>query len=169
VTLRRWPAAVLLALAATGGCRAPAPVNETADATSNRGTVVVEVAAGGQVHRFQTELARTEAEQAEGLMHRASMAPDAAMLFPFAQPRVASFWMENTAIPLDMIFIRADGSIARIADNTVPFSREPVLSNEPVVAVLELAGGRAAEIGLSEGDHVAWPGGPRLPAGGGSR
>lgn len=167
MTFRPLLAAVLIAFAGLAGCREAAPSNVAAEQAE--GITTVEVAVGGTVHRFRAELARTTAEQAEGLMHRASMAPDAAMLFPFPQPKIASFWMENTAIPLDMIFIRADGSIARIADNTVPFSREPVLSNEPVIAVLELAGGRATEIGLGEGDHVAWPGGPRLPDGGGSR
>ena len=77
------------------------------------------------------------------------------MIFPFPQPRMASFWMRNTLIPLDMIFIRADGTIARIAAKTVPHSLEPVSSGEPVAAVLEIAGGRAAELGIGEGDRVS--------------
>jgi uncharacterized protein len=64
--------------------------------------------------------------------------------------------MKNTVIPLDMIFIRTDGSIARIAAETVPYSLTPVDSGEPVGAVLELAGGRAAQLGIAEGDHVIW-------------
>jgi uncharacterized membrane protein (UPF0127 family) len=107
-------------------------------------------------HRFTVEIARTPEEQANGLMHRQSLAPDRGMLFPYEPPQPASFWMKNTLIPLDMIFIRPDGTIARIVANTVPLSLDPVPSLEPVAAVLELAGGRAAELGIREGDRVSW-------------
>ena len=110
----------------------------------------------GRAHRFTVEVARTEAEQARGLMHRQSLAPDRGMLFPYDPPRATSFWMENTLIPLDLIFIRPDGTIARIADNAVPLSREMIPSLEPVSAVLEIAGGRAAELGIAPGDRVTW-------------
>ncbi len=113
--------------------------------------------AGGRVHRFTVEVARTDEQQQQGLMNRQSLAPDRGMLFPYAAPREASFWMKNTLIPLDMIFIRADGTIARIEENTVPLSLEPVASLEPVGAVLELAGGRSAELGIKPGDKVTWP------------
>ena len=83
------------------------------------------------------------------------------MLFPFPKPRAASFWMKNTFIPLDIIFIRGDGTIARIADNAIPQSLDPVAVAEPVAAVLEIAGGRAAELGIVAGARVSWPGGPR--------
>ena len=89
-------------------------------------------------------------------MNRSELAPDRGMIFPFEPPRDASFWMKNTLIPLDMIFVRTDGSIANIAANTVPLSLEPVPSEGPVGAVLELAGGRAAELGIKPGDKVAW-------------
>lgn len=78
------------------------------------------------------------------------------MIFPMNPPRPASFWMKNTLIPLDMIFVRTDGSIARIAPETVPHSLEPVGSGEPVAAVLEIAGGDAAKLGIAEGDTVIW-------------
>ena len=91
-----------------------------------------------------------------GLMFRNKLAPDRGMIFPFETPRVASFWMRNTLIPLDMIFVRADGSIANIEANTVPYSEEPVMSAGPVDAVLEIAGGRSAELGLKPGDKVEW-------------
>jgi len=91
-------------------------------------------------------------------MFRTSLAADEGMIFPFPRPRVASFWMRNTLIPLDMIFVRADGTIARIAANTIPHNEESVSSGEPVVAVLEIKGGRSAELGISEGDRVSWPG-----------
>ena len=122
----------------------------------------LEIRSGGRTHRFTVELARSADEQAYGLMNRALLGPDAGMLFPFPQPRPASFWMKNTIIPLDMIFIRADGSIARIAANTEPLSLKSVGVSEPVAAVLEIAGGRAAELGIDESARVAWPGGPRL-------
>jgi uncharacterized protein len=110
----------------------------------------------GKSHRFTVEVARTPEEQAQGLMFRSVMDPDRGMIFPFETPRQASFWMKNTLIPLDMIFIRADGSIANIAVNTVPLSLQPVFSEGEVMAVLELAGGRSAELGIAPGDKVEW-------------
>lgn len=83
------------------------------------------------------------------------------MIFPMAPPRPAGFWMKNTLVPLDMLFIRADGTIARIAANTVPLSLDTVESGEPVAAVLEIAGGAAAAQGIAEGDRVHWAGGAR--------
>jgi uncharacterized protein len=110
----------------------------------------------GRTHRFVVEVARTPEEQATGLMNRQSLAPDRGMLFPYETPRPASFWMKNTFIPLDLIFVRPDGTIARIEANTVPLSLDPVPSLEPVTAVLEIAGGRSAELGIQPGDRVQW-------------
>lgn len=90
-------------------------------------------------------------------MFRQSLGDDRGMLFPYEPPQQASFWMKNTLIPLDMVFVRADGTIGRIAENTVPMSLDPVPSIDPVSAVLEIRGGRAAELGLKEGDKVSWP------------
>jgi len=104
--------------------------------------------------RFKVELAADNARRAQGLMYRKSLAPDRGMLFDFHTPRPVSFWMRNTYISLDMIFIRADGRILSIARNTVPLSEEGVPSGGPVRAVLELVGGRAAEIGALPGDRV---------------
>ena len=118
--------------------------------------VPLTITSGQRIHRFTVEIARTQEEQATGLMDRSQLAPDRGMIFPFDPPRDASFWMKNTLIPLDMIFVRTDGSIANIAANTVPLSLEPVPSEGPVGAVLELAGGRAAELGIKPGDKVAW-------------
>ena len=112
--------------------------------------------AEGRKHRFTVEVARTADEQATGLMNRQALAPDRGMIFPYDQPTMASFWMKNTLIPLDMIFVRADGRIARIEANTVPLSLDPVPAGEPVTAVLELAGGRSAELGIKPGDTVEW-------------
>lgn len=107
-------------------------------------------------HDFTVEVAGTREEQAQGLMFRKELALDKGMLFPFAESRRANFWMKNTIIPLDIIFIRADGSIESIAANTTPYSLDGVESGEPVTAVLELAGGRAAELGIEPGDIVKW-------------
>lgn len=107
-------------------------------------------------HRFTVEVAASLEEQNEGLMFRRSLAPDRGMIFPYDPPQSVAFWMKNTLIPLDMIFIRKDGTIARIVANTVPLSLETVPAGEPVAAVLELAGGRAAELGIREGDRVDW-------------
>lgn len=118
--------------------------------------VPLTIHSGGKTHRFTVEVARTAEEQRVGLMNRQQLAPDRGMVFPFAEQRVASFWMRNTLIPLDMIFIRADGTITNIEANTVPLSEEPVMSYEPVTAVLEIPGGRSAELGLKAGDTVKW-------------
>lgn len=153
-------AAALLA-APLGACRTEPGAQAAAKADSGLELIPLEIRSSGKVHKFTVEVARTEEEQAQGLMFRQSLAPDRGMLFPFSPPRPASFWMKNTFIPLDMIFVRADGTIARIADNTVPQSLDQVQVGEPVAAVLELAGGRAAELGISDSDKVSWPGGPR--------
>jgi len=118
--------------------------------------VPLTVSSGTRTHRFIAEVARTPEEQATGLMNRSNLAPDRGMIFPFDTPREASFWMKNTLIPLDIIFVRTDGRIANIEANTVPLSLDPVLSAGPVGAVLEIAGGRSAELGIKPGDHVDW-------------
>ena len=114
------------------------------------------VRSGGKVHRFRVELARTPAEQARGLMFRDRMGPDEGMVFPLDRPRMAAFWMKNTVIPLDIIFIGTDGRILNIAANTVPYSLDSVLSDGTARAVLELNGGRAAQLGIAAGDRVEW-------------
>jgi len=120
--------------------------------------VPLEIRSGVRVHRFIVEVARSPDEQARGMMFREEIGPQQGMIFPLSPPRVASFWMRNTLIPLDMLFVRQDGTIARIAANTVPHSEIPVTSGEPVAAVLELGGGRAEALGIEEGDRVSWPG-----------
>lgn len=112
--------------------------------------------AAGKTHRFVVEIAATPEEQAQGLMNRQSLAPDRGMIFPYQPPQPVAFWMKNTLIPLDMIFIAPGGRILRIEANTVPLSLEPVGSGEAVEAVLELAGGRSAELGIAAGDKVEW-------------
>ncbi len=147
-------------IACNAETQATAMQSAPANAPSGLPVAPLEIRSGSATHRFSVELARTADEQAQGLMFRERLAPDAGMLFPFSPPRPASFWMKNTLIPLDMIFIRPDGTIGRIAANTVPHSLEPVAFGEPTAAVLEIAGGRAAQLGITEGDRVSWPGGP---------
>ena len=110
----------------------------------------------GSVVRFSVEIADDEAERAQGLMNRDHMATSAGMLFAYERPRHPYFWMKNTLIPLDMIFVAPGGKILRIEANTVPYSLEPVPSGGDVEAVLELAGGRAAELAINHGDQVDW-------------
>ncbi len=112
--------------------------------------------ASGKDHKFEVEVAVTPQEQARGLMFRESLAPFAGMIFYYTEPQNVSFWMKNTIIPLDMIFIRTDSTIARIAAQTTPYSEAQVPAGEPVIAVLEIAGGRAAELDIKEGDRVKW-------------
>ncbi len=113
--------------------------------------------ASGQRHAFQVEVARNDADRAQGLMYRRSMAPDRGMLFDFARVEPVSMWMQNTYISLDMFFIRPDGTIARIAENTEPLSTRNISSGEPVLGVLELVAGSAKRLGVQPGDRVQHP------------
>lgn len=110
--------------------------------------------AAGKVHHFRVELAADDATRERGLMFRTRLAPDHGMLFDFGRTFTVHMWMKNTRIPLDMLFIRADGVIARIAADTVPFSEETVSSGNPVRYVLEVPGGTAARLGIRPGDRV---------------
>jgi uncharacterized membrane protein (UPF0127 family) len=112
--------------------------------------------AGGKEHTFEVEIARRPDEQAYGLMNRKSMDKDHGMLFIFTAEDERSFWMKNTLIPLDMIFIRADGTIHRVHDSAIPNDLTPVNSRGPVLAVLELNGGRAADLKIKAGDMVLY-------------
>ena len=118
--------------------------------------MTLDVRSGAKTHRFVVEVARSPQEQETGLMNRRALGPDRGMIFPYDPPQPVSFWMKDTLIPLDMIFIRPDGSIARIA-TAVPLSLEPVPAAEPIAAVLEIPGGRSAELGIGAGDRVDWP------------
>jgi uncharacterized membrane protein (UPF0127 family) len=108
-------------------------------------------------HAFNVEVVDTPAGRQRGLMFRQSLAPDAGMLFDFKQSEEVSFWMMNTYIPLDMIFIRADGTIANVHVNAVPHDRTGIPSEGPVQFVLEIPGGRSVELGIAAGDRVEHP------------
>lgn len=112
-------------------------------------------------HAFTVELADTPEDRARGLMFREQLAPDAGMLFDFHAERPVSFWMQNTLIPLDMLFIRADGKIANIHVNARPLDVTSIPSDGPVQFVLEIPGGRSVELGIAAGDRVEHD---RIPA-----
>lgn len=104
--------------------------------------------------RFQVEIAATRPEQERGLMFRKSLAPDRGMLFTYAKPQPAAFWMKNTLIPLDIIYIAPNGRVLSIVRNAQPHSETPMPSGGVILGVLEIAGGRAAQLGLLPGDRV---------------
>jgi uncharacterized membrane protein (UPF0127 family) len=112
--------------------------------------------------RFQVEIADDEGERQQGLMWRGSMPADRGMLFLFGPgEQEQAFWMRNTYIPLDILYLRADGRVHSIARSTRPLSEAPIPSNGPVNAVLEINGGLAERLGILPGDqvrHRAFPG-----------
>lgn len=126
--------------------------NAQAGASAVYETLEVATAAGPKA--FKVEVARTPEQQAKGLMFRTALDDDHGMLFPHPEPRELTMWMRNTYIPLDMLFIRADGTIHRIEERTEPLSEKVIGSQGDVSAVLELAGGASARLGIKPGDKV---------------
>lgn len=110
----------------------------------------------GQAHNFRVELAITPEQQARGLMFRTTMGPNEGMLFPYDQPRILSFWMKNTVLSLDIVFVGPDRRVVNIAANAVPYSEASLSSTGPAIAVLELNAGRAAALGIVPGSKVDW-------------
>ena len=141
----RWTAFVLLGFLLAAGPARPAE-QHTLEITSKTG-----------VHVFSVEIADTEAAREKGLMFRKKLPAGQGMLFDFHSEQDVSFWMQNTYIPLDMIFIRGDGRILRIAENTQPLSTRIIPSNGPVRAVLEVIAGTARKLGIAPGDRVGYP------------
>jgi uncharacterized protein len=121
------------------------------------GKQTLEIASKSGVHVFSVEIADNDAERAKGLMYRKELPEGQGMLFDFHREQEVSFWMQNTYIPLDMVFIRADGRILRIAENTEPLSTKLISSGGPVRAVLEVIGGTTRKLGIAPGDRVASP------------
>jgi hypothetical protein len=115
----------------------------------------LDIISNGKKHSFEVEVVTTPEEQAKGLMHRESLPENAGMLFWFGgQEEERGFWMKNTLIPLDMIFIKRDGTIHRIHQNARPLDLNSVRSYGPVAAVLEINGGMSEKLGLNKGDRV---------------
>ena len=115
------------------------------------------VVTGGREVKFDVELALNDAERSRGLMYREKLGPYEGMLFDFYQDAPVSFWMKNTLIPLDMLFIASDGTIRHIHPNATPLSTESIPSQFPVRAVLEINGGSARLLGIKPGDKVRHP------------
>jgi uncharacterized membrane protein (UPF0127 family) len=111
----------------------------------------------GQETPIDAEVAEAPKEKQLGLMFRTELPEGTGMLFPYGAPREITMWMHNTYIPLDMVFIRADGVVHRIEERAEPLSDRIIASHGPVAAVLELPGGDAERLGLKPGDHVRHP------------
>jgi uncharacterized protein len=117
----------------------------------------LEIASKTGVHSFAVEVVDNDADRAKGLMYRKELPEGRGMLFDFHRDQDVSFWMQNTYIPLDMVFIRGDGRILRIEENTEPLSTRLIPSGGPVRAVLEVIGGTTRKLGIAPGDRVASP------------
>lgn len=117
----------------------------------------LEIVTKNGVHVFSIEMARTDEERQKGLMFRKELPEGRGMLFDFKPDQEVAMWMRNTYIPLDMLFINADGTIRRIAENTEPLSERTISSGGPVRGVLEVIGGTAKKLGIAPGDKVAHP------------
>ncbi len=139
--------AAVFALALLSGC---SPGHEKSQLPTTR--VVVDTKNGPAA--FDVEVAADDASRERGLMYRTELAPNAGMLFDFGNEGFRSFWMKNTPRSLDIIFIRKDGTISTIAENTIPYSEDSVPSSEPVRAVLEINGGRSQALGIEAGNKV---------------
>lgn len=155
---------LLFAAACRGGDEAavPVPANSAANAAEAAGEAGTAAAvelrvwkADGKLHRFDVELAADQASQTRGLMGRSALPENGGMLFPFSYPANASFWMKDTSLPLDVIFIRPDGTIAAILEGR-PNDLRTLSAGEAVSAVLEINRGRAAALGITTGDSVQW-------------
>jgi uncharacterized membrane protein (UPF0127 family) len=152
-----------LAAIALAAC-SPQPATEATPAAAASAThpvsglpvIPLTISTASGKHPFRVEVARTEEEQARGLMFRTRLGPDEGMIFPREPADVASFWMKNTPLPLDIIFIGSDHRIINIAANTTPYSLTPVGAAGLTSAVLEIPGGRAAQLGIGPGAKVDW-------------
>ncbi len=164
-----WLTAGIMALGLLAACspsegataRAQAPVVQAADAMARHpvsGLEVIDltVMRGDKRLAFKVELAASAEAQMKGLMFRTALGDNEGMLFPSKAPEPRSFWMKNTPLSLDIIFIGPDGRISNIAAGTVPYSLDSVRSSGLASAVLELRAGRSAELGIVAGDRVTW-------------
>jgi uncharacterized protein len=120
-------------------------------------TAPLTIESAGGSHKFSIQVATTPAQMEQGLMFRRSLAPDGGMIFDFRTPSMATMWMKNTLIPLDMLFVDAQGRIVNIHERAVPGSLDTIAAAAPVRAVVELNGGTAARLGIRPGDRVVFP------------
>lgn len=152
MAMTRFLVLALLWTAAAWAPAAPQAAPARALATSE-----LTIVSGEARHQFRVELALTPEDQAKGLMFRRELAADAGMLFVFPSIGEVSFWMRNTYIPLDLLFIDGDGRIVNITERAVPRSLATMPSGAPVRAVLEVNGGTVARLGIAPGDMVLHP------------
>ena len=139
-------------LAAAAACGASTNVQARHKKSPTEPLTIVDSA--GKPHNFKVEFVDDDASRERGLMYRTALAPDAGMLFDFIQPQEVSFWMKNTYIPLDIIFIDQDGHILNIAKQAKTLSLDEIPSAGPARGVLELNGGRCDQLGIEPGDVV---------------
>ncbi len=140
---------LVLTACSVGATAAPPPLNW------ERGTLTIETRTG--VHAFNVEIADEPAERERGLMYRTEMAQDAGMIFEYETPEVITIWMKNTVLPLDIVYVNAEGTVTRVAPDAVPYSLSIISSETPAVAAIEFNAGTAARIGLAPGDTVRSP------------
>lgn len=152
VAVRLLPAVVLLLLPG----RAPLAQSMPIESLNHFPRTTLTISAHGRVDRFEVWIADTPARQEQGLMFVRDLPASKGMLFPEGSPQVAHFWMKNTYVPLDMVFVGKDGRIAKIIANARPFSLDVLSSDVPVIAVLEIRGGEAKQLGMAIGDRVSW-------------
>jgi len=155
VRLLAVPALLLAACSPQAGA-APTPEAPAAHPISGLQVIPLAIAHDGKTHRFRVEVAASDEEQERGLMFRTEMGADEGMIFPKEPAQKRAFWMRNTVIPLDMVFIGPDHRIVNIIANAEPYSLDSRPSAAPVIAVLELNGGRTAQLGIGPGDTVTW-------------
>jgi uncharacterized membrane protein (UPF0127 family) len=144
-----------LLLAAPAALMAGGALAQSSEITFKKSSLVVVTTA--REIKFEVELALNDAERSRGLMYREKLGPYDGMLFDFHQDAPVSFWMKNTLIPLDMVFIAGDGTIKHVHANAVPLSTDAIPSQFPVRAVLEINGGSARLLGIKPGDKVKHP------------
>jgi len=148
----RIPSIVAFAAALVASCAATSSDYPPSFALLEQGEVRAETASGP--HRFKVWIAADDESRAQGLMHVHSLPRDRGMLFVFEDPRPVAFWMKDTYVSLDIVFIGPDGVVVNIAYHAEPLSLDPIFSTAPVGLVLEIAAGRAAAIGLAAGDTI---------------
>lgn len=152
--MRRFLSALALLALALGAPASPATAQQPGERPDFATAPLAILTADGARHAFTVEVADTREKRAFGLMFVRELAPDRGMLFDYKRPQRVSMWMKNTYIPLDMLFIEADGTIESIIERTTPHSLSPRASKGRVRAVLELPGGTAERLGIAPGDRV---------------
>ncbi|MCJ2121986.1 DUF192 domain-containing protein [Methylobacterium sp. J-077] len=150
-------AAAIACLILTVPAAVPSVSAQTAARESVAETEPLSIVTKAGPKRFEVEVMRDDAGRSRGLMFRRHMAADHGMLFDFERTEPVTMWMKNTYLPLDMVFIRPDGVVSRIAADTEPLSTAIIPSGSPVSAVLELNAGTAAKLGIQAGDRVEHP------------